>query len=180
MHLNSVQTVQSQVIWVLVADEDRAQVYIYHKNKRTIPVQKMETHGLAKTPQSFDLIPVPGMTFQAESLSDFEARRDERGSLIAEQYSGPKSCESYEDLCDEIAQNFVTKVASKINHYCKTKAFNNLIIAAPHKILGAFKQQLNPSVLNCVIAGIDKNFTNDKSPALLRHLQKEFAGVHIG
>jgi len=173
MHLNSAQIEQSSIIWVLVADGEHAQVYRYHKNKKIMPMHDSKRHSYNERTKSHDLTPVPGMDFQAESLSGFEAKRDERGSP---QNSG----EPYEDICDDIAQNLVTKVASKIEHYCKTKAFDNLVIAAPLKILGALKQQLNLATLNCVIAEIDKDFTNDKNHALLTHLQKTFKGAHIG
>jgi len=180
MHLNSAQIEQASIIWVLVADGEHAQVYRYHKNKKIVPMHDSKRHPYDETKNGHDLTPVPGMAFQAESLNDFEARRDERGSVIGQQYSGKNTCEPYADLCDDIAQNLVTKVASKINHYCKTGAFDNLVIAAPLKIMGALKQQLNPPTINCVIAEIDKDFTNDKNHALLAHLQETFAEAHMG
>ena len=130
--------------------------------------------------KSHDLKPVSGMVFRAESLSDFEIERDELGSLIGVQYAGYRTYEPYVDVCDEIAQNLVTRVSSRINHYHKTKAFDHLVIIAPLKILGAFRQQLNPPTLDCVIAEIEKDLTNDNSRVLLSHLKESFAGSHIG
>jgi len=180
MHLNFAQIDQSSVIWILVADGDLAQVYRYHKNKAVIPMHESKRNPYDKMIKSHDLTPILGMAFQAESLSEYEIKRDERGSLIAQQYSGQSTHQPYDDMCEEIAQNLVTKVASKLNHYCKTKAFDKLVIAAPAKIMVAIKRQLNPDTLSCVVAEIDKDFTNDKSHALLAHLQDIFEEARIG
>ena len=180
MRLNSKQLEQSSIVWVLVADGEHAQIYRYHKTKKIIPMHDSKRHPYDEMIKSHDLTPVTDMEFQAQSLTDFEVSRDERGSLISQQYAGQNTVEPYEGICDDIAQNLVTKIAGKLNHYYKTRAFDNLVIAAPLKILGALKQQLNPPVLNCVSAEVDKDITIDKSHALLAHLQESFAEAHIG
>ena len=172
MHLNSAQIQQASIIWVLVADGEGAKIYRYHDIKKLMPMHDSKREPYEQEMKRHELTPVIDMEFKAQSLQDFQGARDELG------YSQSRG-ERYSSVDDEIAQHLVTQVVSKLNNYCKSKAFDNLVIVAPLKILGAFKQQLNPHTLNRVIAEIDRDFAGDKSHASLAHLQKTIAGVHI-
>ena len=142
-----------------------------HDSKRQPYDEMMKSH---------DLTPVPHMAFEAESLKDFNVGHDKRGSKIGGARPGHNTCEPHLDIHDEVKQNHITEIAIKLKHACDIQAFNHLIIAAPPETLGALRQRLGTAVLNCVIAEIDKDFTHDKSHALLAHLQDTLADTHIG
>lgn len=180
MHLNSAQIQQSSIIWVLVADGGRAQIYRYHQHKALMPMHDSKREPYEQEIKRHELTPVPDMTFEVESLNDFQVGHDGRGSKIGGARPGHNTCEPHLDIHDEVKQNLVKEIADKLKHACETKAFDHLVIAASPQILGALRTHLNAAVQNCVIAETDKDFTNDKNHALLAHLQKTFAGAHIG
>jgi len=180
MHLNSAQIEKSSIIWVLVADGGLAQIYRYHENKTILPMHDSKRHPYDEIIQSHELTPVPDMEFYAESLDDFQVGHDRRGSKIGGARPGYNTCEPHLDIHDEIKQNLVTDVADKLKHAFEIKAYDHLVIAAPPKILGALRLHLDPAVLGCVVAEIDKDFTKDTNHALLAHLQKTFAEAHTG
>jgi protein required for attachment to host cells len=165
----------SSVIWVLVADGGRAEIYRYHRNKETEPVHDPKYPH----PTRHELTPVPGMALKAESLTDFQVGRDGRGTLIGGQPSSRNTCEPHLDIHDEVQQNLVKEIAVKLKHACLNKGFDHLVIAAGPKILGALRQHLDARTLKCVIAEIAKDFTNDKNDALLAHLQETLTAAHV-
>jgi protein required for attachment to host cells len=119
------------------------------------------------------------MELKAESLSDYQVSHDDRGSLIGAQHSAHNTCEPHLDIHDEVKQNLVVVIASKLKQARMEKSFDHLVIAAPPKILGALRKMLDDSVLSCVIAEIDKDFTNDKNHALLVHLQETLTEARV-
>ena len=180
MHLNAAQIEQSSIVWVLVADGGRAEVYRYHRHKEIVPMRDTQRQPYDEKMKSHELIPVPGMTLEVESLSDFQINPDSRGSLVGGQNGGRNSCEPRLNIHDEVKQNLVNAIALKLGQAYRDKSFDHLVIAAPPKILGILRHQLDDAVLSHVIAEIDKDFTNDKNHALLAHLQKTLTAAHIG
>ena len=180
MHLTSAQIEQSSIIWVLVADGGHAQIYRYHQHKAVMPMHDSKREPYEQESKRHELTPVPDMKFDAESLSDFHVSHDGRGSKIGGARPGHNTCEPHLDIHDEVKQNLVSAISGKLTHACEIKAFDHLVIAAPPKILGALRLQLDAAVLSRLIAEIDKDFTNDKNPALLAHLQETFTEAHIG
>jgi protein required for attachment to host cells len=180
MHLNSAQINQASIIWVLVADGARAQIYRYHKNKKIMPMRDSKREPYEQEIKRHELTPVPAMKFEVESLNDFQVSHDGRGSKIGGACSGHNTCEPHLDIHDEVQQNLVEEIADKLKQARETKAFDHLIIAAPSKILGALRHHLDTTIRDCVIAEIDKDFTNDKADALLAHLEETFAEAHLG
>jgi protein required for attachment to host cells len=178
MQLNSLTLEQASIVWVLVADPWQAQIYRYHHNKRTMPMHDSKRRPYEEDIKHHDLTPVSGMAFHAEAPDDFQVERDERGSPIATQDSGSNG-EPYSNLCDELTQKLVKKVADKLKHALAAKAFDQLIIAAQPEIAEAYQQQLDPSVVDRVIAEIDKDFEHDKKRALLAHLQNTFVEARV-
>ena len=73
----------------------------------------------------------------------------------------------------------ISQVAHNLNASFEAHAFDCLIVAAPPEILAALTLQLAPAVRTSIAADIDKNFTEDKSRALLDHLKKTLAVAHI-
>jgi protein required for attachment to host cells len=179
MRLNSAQIEQASIIWVLVANGGRAQIYRYHPNKALMPMHDSKREPYEQEMKRHELTPVPEMTFQAESLKDFQVGHDSRGSKIGGVSPGHNTCEPHLDIHDEVKQNLVKDITDKLKHAYETKAFDHLVIAASPKILGALRLHLGTAVSGHVIAEIDKDFTSDKSHALLAHLQETFAGAHI-
>lgn len=178
MHLNPAQIGQASIIWVLVADGGRAQIYRYHQHKETMPMHDSKRKPYEQEAERHELTPVPDMMLKAEALTDFQVSHDGRGSKIGGQHSAHNTCEPHLDIHDEVKQNLVVVIASKLKQARMDKAFDHLVIAAPPKILGALRKALDASVLSCVIAEIDKDFTNDKNHALLAHLQKTLTEAH--
>ncbi len=176
---HSVLIDQSSIIWVLVADGERACVYRYHKHPTIVPMQDTKRQPCEEESKRHELIPVPDMAFQAESLKDFQVGPDGRGLKIGGQNSAHNTCVPRLDIRDEVKQNLVQKIATKLKHVRQTWAFDHLVVAAPPKILGALRQHMDASVLDCVIAEIDKDFTNDKNHALLEHLQETLTEARV-
>ncbi len=179
MHHDPAQIIQSSIIWVLVADGGRAQIYRYHKNKEMMPMHDSKRKPYEQEMGRHELTPVPGMELKAESLSDFQVSHDGRGTLIGGQHSAHNTCEPHLDIHDEVKQNLVLAVAAKLKQAHMDKAFDRLVIAAPPKILGALRKMLDVTVLSCVIAEIDKDFTKDKNHTLLAHLQETLIEAHV-
>ena len=170
MHLNSAQIGQSSIVWILVANGERAQVYRYHKAEAAAPAHGKEHHELA---------PVPGMALAAESLDDFQVGHDGRGSFIGGRNSAHNTCEPHLDIRDEVKQNLVTAIAAKLQRAYADKAFDRLVIAAAPKILGALRQHLGADVLSRVIAEMPRDFTNDNCHVLLAHLQSALTEARV-
>ncbi len=179
MHLNSAQIEQASIIWVLVTDGGRAQIYRYHQHQETVPMHDSKRKPYEQEMKRHELTPLPEMKFESEPLNDFQVGHDGRGSKISGANPGHNTCEEHLDIHDEVKQNLVKEIADKLNHARETKAFDHLVISASPKILGALRIHLDKTVQDCVVAEINKDFTNDTSHALLAHLQKTFAGAHI-
>jgi protein required for attachment to host cells len=181
MHLNSAQIQQqSSIVWVLVIDGGRAQIYRYHRHTDTSPMRDTKRRPYDEAVKHHALTPVPGMELKAESLDDFQVGSDGRGTLIGGQHSAHNTCEPRLNIHDEVKQNLVLAIAAKLKQACLDKTFDRLVIAAPPKILGALRQHLDADVTKCVIAEINKDFTNDNNHALLAHLQETLSEIHIG
>jgi len=179
MHLTTTQIQQSPIIWVLVANGDQAQVYRYHKNKEIMPIHESKKHSAYEEKEHHDLTPVPGMALKAESLDDFQVGHDQRGSFIGGQSSAHNTAEPHLDIRDEVKQDLVIAIVKKLNQSCSIKAFDQLVIAASPKILGALRQSLDAGVLSRVIAEMPRDFTNDTTHALLSHLQNTLTEARV-
>jgi len=180
MHLNSAQIAQSSIIWVLVADGGRAQIYRYHQHIKLMSMHDFKRKPYEREIKRHELTPVPNMKFDAESLRTFQVGHDDRGSKVGGARPGYNTCEPHLDIHDEVKINLVKEISDALKHARDIRSFDHLVIAASPKILGALRLHLGPAVLRCVIAEIDKDFTNDKNHALLAHLQETLAEAHIG
>jgi len=179
MHPSLAETQESSIIWVLVAGGSRAQIYRYHRHKELMPMRDSKRKPYEQEEKRHELTPIAGMGFEAEPLTDFHVGHDSRGSKIGGARPGHNTCEPHLDIHDEVKRNLVKLIADKVKHACETQQFDKLVIAASPKILGALRQHLGAGVLSRIIAEIDKDFTNDKTHALLGHLQKTLMEAHV-
>jgi protein required for attachment to host cells len=179
MQHNAKPMKQSSVIWVLVADGGSAQIYRYHKSEEAAQMHGARKHPYAEGINRHELTVVNDMEILAEARDNIKIGHDKRGSLVGGQHAGHSTYEPHIDNHDEIKHNLVIQISAKLKHATENKAFDCLIIAAAPKILGALRQHLDNAVRDRVIAEIDKDYTNDKTHALLAHLQKTFTEAHI-
>jgi len=180
MHLNSAQAQKlSPVIWILVADGGRAQIYRYHRDKAVMPMHEPQWHSSNQEKERHELTPVPDMAFTAESRDDFQVSHDGRGSLIGGQNAAHNSCEPHLDIHDEIKQNLAVAVVAKLKQACQENAFDQLVIAASPHVLGLLRRHLPVEVTARIIAEIPKDFTRYPTDILLSHLQETLTEARV-
>jgi protein required for attachment to host cells len=173
------QASPASIIWVLVADGGRATVYRYHRNATAMPMYEANRQPSDEKKKHHDLTLIPGMELKAESLDDFQVGHDGRGSLIGGANSAHNTCEPHLDIRTEVKQKLVVELAVKLKQAYADKSFDHLVIAASPEILGGLRRHLDSTVLNAVIAEVNKDFTHDKKSALLAHLEKTFERAHV-
>ncbi len=160
---------RSSTTWILVANGQSAQVYRYHNNDKLTSIDHVRSPVLEV---------IPDMTFHGESLKDFHVGHDARGSKIGGN-SAHNTCEPHLDIRDEVKQNMIIDIASKLKHACEINLFNNLVVVASPKVLGVLRRKMNANLRHCVIAEINKDFTSDTQEILLVHLHEVLSTMHL-
>jgi len=180
MHLNSAQISKAlPVLWILVADGGRAQIYRYHKNKAVMPMHEPQWHSSNQDIPHHQLTPVADTAFTSEPIGDFQVSHDGSGSLIGGQNAAHNSCEPHLDIHDEVKQNMVMAIAAKLKQASNNHEFDQLIIAASPHILGLLRRHLAVDVIARIIAEAPKDFTHYPTDDLLTHLEQTLPDAHV-
>lgn len=159
------------VTWILVADGKRAEVYKRAVREKSIPAGGSERHRHYDDSSVLALISVPGMEWEAESPSIYEAGRDRLGRVFESSTSAHHSSEPHMDIHEEIKQHFMKMIADRLNQALEQKAFSKLVLIAPPKMLGELRKFLAPTVIKHVVAELPNDLTHCDNKALLKHLQ---------
>lgn len=171
MKAQAVLAEKKPTTWVLVADGKQAQVYERAIVEKRIPIGGSEGEAHYKETKPVGLLPVDGMSWQAESPEIYEVGRNATGMVFESGSSARSMGEPHIDARTEVKQHFAKAVANQINKAATQKMFDKLIIAAPAKTLGELRKCLSDEATKRVSAELTKDLTHYKDEDLLRHLE---------
>lgn len=97
--------------------------------------------------------------FENENPPTREQGTDKPGRSYAS-VGGRRSAMEQADWHDIEEQRFAKDLASKLEILVREKTISALVIAAPPRTLAELRKSLHDEVRKCVIAEIDKDFTN--------------------
>ena len=120
------------------------------------------------------------MKFCSEPLTNFHIGHDGRGSKIGGARPGHNTCEPHLNIHDEVKQNLIKEIITKLKQAYELKSFDKLVIVAPSKTLGAIRLKLGPTILGSVIAEINKDLTHDNNHELTAHVHRSLMEAQVG
>jgi protein required for attachment to host cells len=150
MYNESLNPERNPITWILVADGERAQMYMRQNIKSMIPVKSISKRPHFQEKLKPWVVPISGMEWQAESTDNYEIG----------------------NVKEQIKFRFMRKIASQINIAYQNKSFERLALVAPPKLLGELKKQLDESVLKSVVAELPKDITHYQGRDLAVHLSQ--------
>lgn len=166
------------VIWLVVLDGKTSQTYHYCLAERIIPLGGMGKHAFHKQTMMWELHPLPDMALTAESLDTYKSGHDQMGS-VSGSGSSVRSPVEHIDLRKELKARFAQTVAASIQQACREKRFDQLVLAAPPRMLSELRALLPPEVTDRIEAEIQKELTHCTPEELLVHIKAAFSAPHL-
>lgn len=164
--------------WVLVADGKTAQIYQLERATRTISMKSSHKHPNFEERHGYELVQIEGGALEAEQYSDYQAGHDKQGTVTSLR-SSRNTYSAHEDIRDEIRRHFVEKIVMKLEDALHCKQFNQLILVAPAKMIGALREKLPEQLQDKITAVLSKDLTSYRGSALLEHLQDTLIEARI-
>ncbi len=160
------------VTWILVADGSKARVYTRQKVRSVVPVTGDPRCKHYKETQEYDLLPLYGMKWKAESVKDYDMtnRGHPRERSKSHQYAARSQSSS--DIGRDLKLRFMKTLAEEIETHRKDKLFDRLVLIAPPKLLKELKKHLCHYTLELVAAELPKEMTNCRKHDLTTQLRK--------
>jgi protein required for attachment to host cells len=147
------QNQKTPIHWVLVANGQTAQVYLYSN-------------------AAHEVTPVPDMTFSSEHPADFEIGSPKPGAAHESVITGWQGNMQRRQAHEKIMDRFVKKLSEKFDQIKKTNlSFDALTLVAPSRMVNEFKTQLPANVWKCVVALVQKDLTQSSPHDLVKHLK---------
>jgi protein required for attachment to host cells len=147
---------KAKVTWILIADGAHARI--------------LENGGPGK-----GLNLVKGLRFEQEPLKNQEIVTDRQGRSFSSVGSGRSAYEPEVRPEDYREQQFVERVAEKLDEHHRKGEFDRLIIAADPTSLGNIRGKLSKQVQEAVVAELPKDLTNIPMPKLGSHFEAVLA-----
>lgn len=156
------------VTWVLIADGKKACIYsLGHINHRMPVFSSHDKQNEIRT----ELSMVPGAEWKAESPNIYEMGNHLLGRTFASVGKSRSAIEPRTDPCQEVKQSFMKNIAQRLEEALGNKSFDQIVLAAPPKMLGELKKHLSKHVSDHVLASVDKDLTHCRPDQLLAHFK---------
>lgn len=139
------------VTWIVVADHQRARVY--------------ENDGPGK-----GMAAVPGLAFETHLPRDREIMADKPGRGHESATTGRHAMEPRTDAHRLEGRRFVETVAGALDDAAKRGAFDRLVVVAPPRALGEFRDILPERVRDRVSGELAEDLTKTPEPELAGRL----------
>jgi len=163
---------KSPLTWFLVADGKQAQVYTRHRARNIMPLNGKKRFRHYEEYSEAELVPVPGTSWKAEALEDFEFGKDKLGRAFESASPTRHMTSPRHDIHEEIKCRFMKTIAEHLKNAEKRKQFDRLVVIAPPKMLGEFKKHLDKPVLERIAAELPKELSRFSNHDLTRHLKE--------
>lgn len=165
------------LFWVLAADGAEAQVYQLDKVEKTIPLSGGKNPHYDEATEQV-LTPLPGLSFKAEKLSDYELGHDKAGSTFSSEPALRHAIQPRLDMKEELKRRFLHAVALKMKEAHDAKLFDLLIIVAPPRALGELREYLGPDIMDQSVE-LPKELVHHTPRELLDHVLPMLSGVRF-
>jgi protein required for attachment to host cells len=139
--------------WILVADAGKARIFA------NLGVGK----GLVEVTEGAVTNPLPKTR---------EIGSDKPGRAFESANSARHAMAPRADWHEQAKEEFAKELADWLRAAHQAKSFDQLVIAAPPKMLGSLRQHLDPKVAQTVAGEIDKDLTKSTLADLEAHLGK--------
>jgi protein required for attachment to host cells len=143
--------VKSTVTWIVVADHQRAKVF--------------ENDGPGKGMRE-----VPGLAFATHLHFDRDIVSDRPGRAFESSSGTPHGMEPRSDPHRLEGRRFVERVVDALDEAAKRGAFDRLVVVAPPRALGEFRQALPDRVRDKVVGELAEDLTKAPEGELPGHL----------
>jgi protein required for attachment to host cells len=153
--------------WVVVANGKRMRVYESHIIRSVVSLGGTSKHVYQFERPQWALSPLPAVDMQAESLGAYDIEHDDRGSRKGYSAAERHTVASHIDIRDEIKENFAQSIAWRLREAQKQSGFDELIVVAPHRMLGELKKSFGQALGRSVTAEIPKDLTRADRRELL-------------
>ncbi len=141
------------VTWIVVADHQRARVY--------------ENDGPGK-----GMAEVPGLAFETHLRPDREIMADKPGRSHESATTGRHAIEPRTDAHRLEGKRFVEGVVEALDQAAKRDAYQRLIVVAPPRALGEFRDALPARVRDKVTGELAEDLTKAPAEDLAGHLDR--------
>ncbi len=149
---------KSPITWFAVLDSRRAQFY-QRKPMHKEPDQSLSHNGRR-------LEPIFDTSLVAESIEDYEIGRHQLGRVFESANPPRHSPSSHTGISEEIKLRFIRKIVETLEKCHAAKAFDQLVLVAPAKIIGILRKSLSADIKKSIITEVVKDLTHHQSEAL--------------
>lgn len=177
MHENENIRHRLPVIWALIADSKTARIYEIRKANRIISLSSSRKHPAFEERPEFELMTVPDGTLTSPSIEDYELGHGRRGTTVNADNGARNTYEPQGDIREELKRQFARAIAMKLKQSWQEKSFDQLIMAAPAKMIGELREQL-PSRIH-IAAVLPRDLMAYDQKALLDHLQDTLREAYV-
>jgi protein required for attachment to host cells len=163
---------KNPLTWVLVADGQQARFYGYHQTTQRVPLTGANPHHYFDEKSGFELAPIADETLNAQTLAEYQIGHDRRGTSSSSSGTGHNTFEPHGDIEAELKRRFSKIIADRLEHACRAKLFDRLILAAPAKMIGELRKELPADVAARITAVLSKDLMHFHGRELFQHLQE--------
>lgn len=168
---NLTRHINSLITWVLVADDEQAEISACIKTRHNVSLRGGAHHQFYEEKFGYELDAIPGGLLKSESIDAYQVGHDRRGSSSADSSPNHNTYEPEGDINREITRHYMQSIADKLHQSCAEKSFDRLILVGPAKILGALNEHLTADVQSHIIASVTKDLLHSSDEDILTHLQ---------
>jgi protein required for attachment to host cells len=165
------------ITWVLIADMKQAQIYNCSKTLKQTPLTGANPHHYYDEKSGHALAPVLNGLFKAESIDDYQVGHDRRGTASSSNSSAHNTYEPKGDIKTELKRRFAETLSDKLQQAYAEKLFDQLVLVAPPKMIGEFREQLTPDIQHNIVASLSKDLMHYHGQELMTHLHDTLMSI---
>ncbi|MGB9154010.1 MAG: host attachment protein [Alphaproteobacteria bacterium] len=138
------------VTWMLVADDEKAQIYECYKTEHAKADETREVHYYDEQ-SGQSLVAVPNGFIKADSVWDCQMKRasdnlNSSGDVVR------NADELQRVVQEELNRQFLRTIAAKLQAAYAANAYDRLIFSVPTGMIAAIKERLSFNVQDCIVA----------------------------
>lgn len=158
-------------LWVLVADGRQGCLYRMESAERQFPLPGNARHPHYETTAAAELTEIPGMRWQSESAEDYQVGRNATGMVFESSGGARHMSEPHQDARREVKEHFASTIAQHVNRARKEQAFDQLVVVAPPKMLGALREHFDQETSGAIRCELSRELTHLSTHDLLPHIR---------
>ncbi len=150
----------SIIIWVLVADNHRAEIFACAQTTRLAGFVGFNKHHFPREETTFELVPLPNGVIRSETIGAYQTGRGVRGMDMNSATAKRTTYEPKGDILKELRRGYIQAIADQLQRAALENKFHKLVLVSPARLISDLKERLPPIVRSRITAEIPKDLAH--------------------